>query len=128
MANRKGLSYLSDIEHLKKVQKELPPDFKLKIILCRLNGETCAGAIFSAISTTGVYLVGATSTAGMKSKGSYLIQWEFLRWLKEKGFKSYDLNGINPEVNPGTYHFKRGVAGKNGIDVEFLGKYQVQTS
>ena len=125
MASRKGLVDLSDIEHLKKVQRDLPPELKLKVILCRLNGEICTGAIFSAIGATAVYLVGATSNAGMKSNGSYIVQWAFMEWIKEKGLRYYDLNGINPETNPGTYHFKRGLAGKNGIDAEFLGKFQV---
>ena len=125
MANRKGLTDLGDVEHLKKVQRYLPPGYKLRVILCRLNGEIHAGAIFSAIGNTAVYLVGATSNAGMKSNGSYIIQWTFIKWLKENGFRYFDLNGINPEVNPGTYHFKRGLAGKKGMDVEFLGKFQV---
>lgn len=128
MANRKSLVDLSDIEHLIKVQRDLPPDLKLKVILCRLNGEICAGAIFSAIGTTAVYLIGATSNAGMKANGSYIVQWAFVEWIKEKGLQYYDLNGINPETNPGTYHFKRGLAGKKGVDVEFLGKFQVVDS
>ncbi len=125
MASRKGLVDFSDIEHLRKVQRDLPKEHKLKIILCRFNGETCTGAIFSDIGDTAVYLVGATSNAGMKSNGSYLMQWVFLESIKEKGLRYYDLNGINPEINPGTYHFKRGLAGKKGMDLEFLGKYQV---
>jgi hypothetical protein len=125
MANRKGLEDISDIGHLKKVQRDLPVQFTLRVSLCRLDGQVCAGAIFSAIGTTAVYLVGATSNAGMKSNGSYLIQWSFLKWLKENGFLFYNLNGINPEINPGTYHFKRGLAGKKGMDIEYLGKYQV---
>jgi lipid II:glycine glycyltransferase (peptidoglycan interpeptide bridge formation enzyme) len=64
----------------------------------------------------------------MKSHGSYIVQWAFMEWIKEKGLRYYDLNGINPETNPGTYHFKRGLAGKNGIDAEFLGKFQVADS
>jgi lipid II:glycine glycyltransferase (peptidoglycan interpeptide bridge formation enzyme) len=125
MANRKGLADLSDIEHLKKVQRDLPPGLKLKVILCFLNGEICSGSIFSAIGATAVYLIGATSNAGMKSNSSYLVQWAFMEWIKEKGLLYYDLNGINPVTNPGTYHFKRGLAGKKGIDIEFLGKYQI---
>jgi hypothetical protein len=125
MVRRKGLVDLSDIGHLIKVQRDLPPELKLKVILCRLNGEICAGAIFSAIGTTAVYLVGASSNAGLKSNGSYMVQWAFVEWIKEKGLRYYNLNGINPETNPGTYHFKRGLAGKKGIDVELLGKYQV---
>lgn len=125
MANRKGITDLGDVEHLKKVQRYLPPGYKLRVILCLLNGEIHAGAIFSAIGTSAVYLVGATSNAGMKSNGSYIIQWSFIKWLKEKGILYYNLNGINPVTNPGTYHFKRGLAGKKGMDVTFLGKFQV---
>lgn len=125
MANRKGLHELSDLIHLKSVQKDLPGPFKLKIILCRRDGVTCAGGIFAAFGATGVYLIGATSGVGLKTNGSYAVQWAFVKWLKENGFRYYDLNGINPETNPGTYHFKQGLAGKGGADLEFLGKYQV---
>lgn len=128
MVRRKSLIEHSDINHLKMVQRDLPSNLKLKVILCRLNGEACVGGIFSTIGAAGVYLVGATSDAGMKTKGSYIVQWAFVKWLKENGFLHYDLNGINPEVNPGTYHFKRGLAGKRGREVEFLGRFQVADS
>lgn len=128
MVRRKSLIEHSDINHLKMVQRDLPSNLKLKVILCRLNGETCVGGIFSAIGAAGVYLVGATSDAGMKTNGSYIVQWAFVKWLKENGFLYYDLNGVNPETNPGTYHFKRGLAGKHGREVEFLGRFQVADS
>lgn len=128
MVRRKGLVDLTDVNHLKMVQRDLPQDFKLKVILCRQNSEFSAGAIFSAIGKTGVYLSGATSDAGMKTNGSYIVQWAFVKWLKENGFLHYDLNGINPDTNPGTYHFKRGLAGKRGREVEFMGKFQVADS
>ncbi len=124
MAMRKGLRQSDNINYLKKVQSKLPPSEKLKVYLCLSDNEICAGSIFSAIGTTGVYLVGATSAKGMKTNGSYLIQWAYVKWLKENGFSYYDLNGINPEANPGTYRFKRGLAGKQGKEVEFLGKFQ----
>jgi peptidoglycan pentaglycine glycine transferase (the first glycine) len=125
MTRRKALVELSDITHLKRVQKDLPDGDKLKIILALQSGKICAGAIFSTIGKMGVYLVGATSEVGMKTNGSYVIQWQFIKWLKENGYHYYDLNGINPQANPGTYKFKRGLAGKNGKDIYFLGKYQV---
>ncbi len=128
MVRRKGLDDISDINHLRNVQGDLPPSYKLKALLCRQKGELAAGAIFSAIGTTGVYLVGATSDTGLKTKGSYLIQWTFVKWLKQNGFLHYDLNGINPRTNPGTYRFKCGLAGKQGRDIEFLGKFQVADS
>lgn len=125
MANRKGLVERSDLVHLKSVQKDMPSSFKLKIILCRQGGIPCAGGIFTTIGTTGLYLIGATSTVGLKTYGSYAVHWAFLKWLKENGFRYYDLNGINPQTNPGTYQFKQGLAGKGGVDQELLGKFQV---
>jgi lipid II:glycine glycyltransferase (peptidoglycan interpeptide bridge formation enzyme) len=95
------------------------------VILCKQDDEICAGAIFSTTGTMGTYLSGATSDKGLKTNGSYLVQWAFVKWLKENGFSQYDLNGVNPDLNPGTYHFKRGLAGKHGRDVELLGKFQV---
>ncbi len=128
MASRKGLVNLNDISHLKRVQQELPPSLKLKIILCRQGGVACAGGIFSAMGTTGLYLIGATSDLGMSTNGSYMVHWAFIKWLKENGFLYYDLNGINPEANPGTYHFKYGLAGKAGMEVEMLGQFEVADS
>ena len=50
-----------------------------------------------------------------KATGEIYCTWvENGEWIKEKGLRYYDLNGINPETNPGTYHFKRGLAGKKG--------------
>lgn len=128
MVTRKGLAELSDIIHLRKVQEDLPADLKLKVVLCRRNGDLCAGAVFAAIGTMGVYLCGATTDVGLKTNGSYAVQWEFVKWLKENRFRYYDLNGINPETNPGTYRFKRGLAGKFSSDVELLGKFQTAES
>jgi hypothetical protein len=128
MASRKGLVELNDIAHLKKVHADLPPSLKLKIIVCRLDGVACAGGIFAAMGATGLYLTGATGDRGMKTYGSYKVHWAFVQWLKENGFLYYDLNGINPERNPGTYQFKRQLAGKAGMEVEMLGKFQVVDS
>lgn len=128
MATRKGLTELTDIQRFKMAQSSLEPEHRLKVIICRLEGTCCAGGIFSAIGNSGVYLCGATSNPGMKTNGSYAVQWTFVKWLKDKGFEFYDLNGINPIVNPGTYHFKRGLAGKRGHDIELLGKYQASGS
>ncbi len=128
MARRKGLGALNDISHLKKVQRGLPPPLKLKMVICRKDGIACAGGIFSVIGSTGLYLTGATADPGMKTYASYLVHWTFIKWLKENGFLYYDLNGINPEANPGTYQFKRQLAGKVGMELEMLGKFQVAGS
>jgi lipid II:glycine glycyltransferase (peptidoglycan interpeptide bridge formation enzyme) len=49
----------------------------------------------------------------MNSKGSYLLQWLMVKWLKEARIRYYNLGGINPEKNPGVYHFKQGFSGRD---------------
>jgi lipid II:glycine glycyltransferase (peptidoglycan interpeptide bridge formation enzyme) len=123
MINRKKFMETSDVNQFRLIQKELPADFKMKVFICRSDEGLCSGAICSAIGKTGVYLFGATSDVGMKSKGSYLLQWKIIEWLKEKKCSYYDLHGINPVINPGTYNFKAGLCGRNGKDVLFLGQF-----
>ena len=124
MLGRKIFIEPNDINEFRLIQRDLPEAFKMKIYLCRFNNEVCVGAIFGAIGNTGIYLFGATNNTGMKSNGSYLLQWKFIEWLKENHFSWYDLNGINPETNPGSYRFKNGLCGKNGKDIYFLGQYE----
>lgn len=121
MLERKKFEEPNDLNEFRVMQRMLPAESKMRIFLCQSGGVNSAGAVFSAIGDTGVYLFGATNDEGMRNKGSYLIQWKAIQWLKAKGCRSYNLNGINPVANPGTYHFKAGIAGKNGRDVYYLG-------
>jgi hypothetical protein len=36
-----------------------------------------------------------------------------IQWLKSREVTWYDLGGINPETNPGVYHFKQGMSGSD---------------
>jgi hypothetical protein len=123
MHQRKQFSAAVEPAHFRKVQKELPPQERMRVVLCKAKGEICAGAICSALGETGVYLFGATSNEGMKTNGSYLVQWKILEWLKHRGCSSYDLNGINRATNEGTYRFKTRLAGAHGREVNLLGAF-----
>ena len=90
----------------------------------RHEGRLCAGVIYSAMGDTALYLFGATNALGMRTSASYLLQWETMKTLKRLGVRAYDLHGINPVSNPGTYSFKRGLAGRAGSDVSFVGPVQ----
>jgi hypothetical protein len=123
MYDRKNFFETVDIEKYRIIQSNLPDPFKMKIFIAFYEGKPAAGVICSGIGNMGLYLFGATSDTGLTSQGSYVLQWKALNWLKEKGVTSYNLNGINPITNPGTYHFKSGMCGKNGRDVKHLGLY-----
>lgn len=121
LLNRKKFREPNDINEFRLAQQGLPDNLKLRVFLCRSKGANSAAAICSAIGETGVYLFGAVSDQGMADKGSYLVQWKAIQWMKGNGCRYYNLNGINQSANPGTYHFKVGLAGKNGRNVQYLG-------
>jgi hypothetical protein len=128
MIGRKRFAEPNDINEFRAIQKALPHDLKMRISICKSGGEVCAGHIVSAIGNIGVYLFGATSDKGLNSRGSYLLHWRAIEWLKSRGFEWYDLNGINPITNPGTYKFKSDLCGHNGKDVHFLGRFEARGS
>ena len=123
LLDRKRFKEPNDIREFRVIQERLPDDQKLRIFLTGKNGAPSCGAICSALGGTGVYLFGACNESGLATNGSYLIQWKAIQWFKQQGCRVYNLNGINPESNPGTYHFKAGVAGRTGRDVRYLGRF-----
>ena len=129
LVNRKSFVEPNDIAEFRSIQQRLPENLKLKILLSKAaDGKLCSGIICSAMGDTGVYLYGATSNTGLNSRGSYLLHWRLIEWLKETGVTTYDLHGINPVTNPGTYKFKSDLCGSNGADLHFLGQYDACTS
>jgi lipid II:glycine glycyltransferase (peptidoglycan interpeptide bridge formation enzyme) len=123
MVSRKKFVEPNDIYQFKEIQSRLPEALKMKVLLCESSAGLCAGAIYSLIGNSAVYLFGATSSAGMKSRGSYFLQWRILEELKQQDAMIYNLNGINPTVNPGTYKFKNDLAGTCGRDVFYVGRF-----
>lgn len=124
MVSRKKFVEGNDINQFRLMQARLPDHLKMRVMVCRSNSGICAGVICSAIGSTAIYLFGATSNTGMKANGSYLLHWKLIEQLKKDGCRVYDLNGINPESNPGTYKFKNDLAGKHGKDACLLGRFE----
>jgi hypothetical protein len=125
---RKNFALPNDIHHYRNIQERLPDEHKMRIILSYSNGNLGAGAICSAIGDTGITLFRATNKSGMANGGSYLVQWRILEWAKERHCSYYNLNGINPAKNPGTFEFKSGVCGKNGRELYYPGVYDAYPS
>ena len=120
---RKKFMETSDVHQFRKIQHDLPDRFKMRLLVAFADDKPAAGVICSGIGDMGTFLFGGTSDAGLRTYGSYLLQWKALTWLKEQGATWYNLAGINPVKNPGTHRFKAGLCGKNGKDVFFVGAY-----
>jgi lipid II:glycine glycyltransferase (peptidoglycan interpeptide bridge formation enzyme) len=111
MRLRKSFETTVDVDEFGRIQQDLPERHRMKVLICKEKGKPVAGLVVSAMGNTAIYLLGATSDEGLKSKGAYLLQWTMMKWLKEQGIRWYDLGGIDPEVNPGVYSFKKGFSG-----------------
>ena len=122
MLKRKKYEPGVDYDAFREIQKDLPGPLKMRIIICLYEGEPVTATIGSAIGNTGIYLLGATGNKGLQLKGAYLSQWLMIQWLKDQGCRRYDLGGINPDSNPGVYHFKAGLSGR---DVQHLGQFEI---
>lgn len=111
MQKRKAFGSTVDVEEFGRIQQSLPERLRMQTLLCEQDGVAVAGLIASAMGDSAIYLLGATSDQGLTAKGGYLLQWTLIEWLKKKGIRWYDLGGIDPEANPGVYHFKKGLSG-----------------
>jgi hypothetical protein len=125
MMSRKQFDTTVDAREFRRLQQRLPEPQKMLIMISAKDGVPQSGLVATRVGDTGIYLLGATSNDGMKSKGSYLLQWRMMSRLKEHGCRWYDLGGINPEANPGVYHFK---AGMGGVEATALGRFELRNS
>ena len=112
MLDRKGLELDVDPDRWAKLQSALPEMDKPTIFLIYKEGKAISGLIVSSLGETGFPIFAATTGTALMCHASFLMHWQAISWLKEMGCRRYDLVGIDPEKNPGTYRFKKGFGGK----------------
>jgi lipid II:glycine glycyltransferase (peptidoglycan interpeptide bridge formation enzyme) len=123
MVQRKKFDVRRDPRQFQALQPKLPEALKMRIFVARSEGKPCAGAVIAQHGALASYLFGATNDLGLEMRAAYLLQWRILGFLQQQGTRVYDLSGINPATNHGTYLFKKNLAGKYGRDVHPIGKY-----
>jgi lipid II:glycine glycyltransferase (peptidoglycan interpeptide bridge formation enzyme) len=95
------------------------------LLIAGLAGEPLAGLLVFAQGRRAWYLYGASTGAHRELMPTYLVQWEAMRWARERGRLEYDLWGV-PDASAealeagfehrsdglwGVYRFKRGFGG-----------------
>jgi hypothetical protein len=125
MVKRKNLTkaHVDSFRGYKRIQERLPDSLKMNIMIGMNENVPVCAAVCSAIGDTGMYIFGATAQKGLQLNASYLLQWRMIQWMKGRGVRYYDLGAFNPSLNPGVYHFKLGIAGKNGWEETFPGTF-----
>jgi lipid II:glycine glycyltransferase (peptidoglycan interpeptide bridge formation enzyme) len=111
LIDRKMFDVDLDANFYYQVQRLLSGDERFLVSIVYENELPTAGHVSTFLGDTCVWVLGATSDSGLKNKASYLAQWSVIQKAKEKGCRFYDLCGIDPEKNPGGYHFKKGTGG-----------------
>ena len=111
------------VSSFRRLQQLLPTEEKLIVHMAYQDGMLTAGHVSSTLGDTCVYLLGASNDMGRDCKASYRLQWQAMVAAKGAGARWYDLGGIDPESNPGVYHFK---AGLGGVDTSFVGQFEAR--
>ena len=97
-----------------------------RLLLAEHEGQLLAGLVALAFGDTACYMYGASSDEGRNLMPTYVLQWEAMRWAKERGCRLYDLWGVPDEEEAvleaqfadrsdglwGVYRFKRGFGGR----------------
>ncbi len=94
-----------------EIQKRLPEERKMKVILCYSGEKLVSGTVFSALGNRGLMLLSASSPQGRELCASHFVWWHIAQRLKGEGYTRCDLGGVNAETAPGPYRFKRGLGG-----------------
>jgi peptidoglycan pentaglycine glycine transferase (the first glycine) len=96
------------------------------LFIAEAERQPLAAVIATALGERATYLYGASSNEKRELMPTYLLQWEAMRWARERGCASYDLWGV-PDENEGAleaqfeqradglwgvYRFKRGFGGE----------------
>lgn len=95
-------------------------------VFASYEGNLCAVVIAASFGDTGTYMYGASSTVHRGHGAAFLLQFEAMKWSRERGCERYDLWGI-PKVDPEsvTSDDKSAIAGTKGDD--WRGIYRFKT-
>ncbi len=86
------------------------------------NGEPAAANIVLFFGETATYLYGAANTKSLNSKITTYLHWEAMRESARRGYKYYDIGGVDPDLWPSLTVFKRQF---RGDEMSYIGNVDV---
>jgi hypothetical protein len=87
-------------------------DVEARLMVARYEGQIAAGAFLMRSGRSLHYFWGATDRVYAKHNVGQAVQWAAIEWGLERGCLRYDLEGVDPQGNPGVYAFKRAMGGE----------------
>jgi lipid II:glycine glycyltransferase (peptidoglycan interpeptide bridge formation enzyme) len=128
-AQRDGFT-IHSLEYYREVMRALHPAGMVNLLLAHHEGDLLAGIIVFAFGTKAQYMYGASSNVKRNLMAPYLVQWEGMRWARQRGATVYDLWGIPDTLEEdedlwGVYRHKRGYG---GTIVRYVGAFDLVRS
>jgi ubiquinone/menaquinone biosynthesis methyltransferase len=112
--------------YIERLWGHLAPCGSVGLLLAEVGGVAEAALLAMSLGRRAWYLYGASSERGQAAHAAYLIQWEAMRWARERGCAVYDMWGAPNDPSDrddplaGVYYFKRGFGGRH---VRWVGAY-----
>jgi lipid II:glycine glycyltransferase (peptidoglycan interpeptide bridge formation enzyme) len=121
---RDGFSVHS-LAYYRQAYELFHPQGECALFIAELAGEPLGGLMAFAHGARAWYFYGASADEHRQVMPTYLLQWEAMRWARQRGCTSYDLWGV-PDASEqdleaqfstrsdglwGVYRFKRGFGG-----------------
>ena len=117
---------IHSLEYYKRAYELLRPKGLGEILVAEYEGKPLAALFVACNGHRAYYLYGASTDEERNRMPTYLLQWDAMKWAKERGCEEYDLWGIPDEDEDaleahfqsrhdglwGVYRFKRGFGGE----------------
>jgi peptidoglycan pentaglycine glycine transferase (the first glycine) len=114
------------IKYYERVYELFHPRGECELLVASFEGEPLAGLMVFAYGRRAWYLYGASASNHRDRMPNYILQWEAMRWARDRGCEEYDLWGVPDEEEDvleehfnqrsdelwGVYRFKRGFGGR----------------
>ena len=117
---------IHSLAYYQRVYDLFAPQKACVLLIAETQDQPLAGLMTFARGDTAWYFYGASTNKERNRMPTYLLQWESMRWAKERGCQTYDLWGVPDHAEPyleehfldrseglwGVYRFKRGFGGE----------------
>ena len=117
LSANKGFSLPGSEALMLELIRSSPPDGRvgMSLYVGEVGGKLAGGALVAKSGRHLHYFWGASDRRFSKCRVSEAIQWRIIQDGVASGMTRYDLEGIDPDGNPGVYQFKRKMGGADVI-------------
>ena len=119
IGHMEGFDIRSSPEQIRFLLDRSRGETEVQLFLARCDGRIAAGALVFRCGHSVHYLEGGSDRSFTRHHPSEAVHWAVIEWALNRGCRRYDLEGIDPKGNPGTYAFKKKMGGE---DVTLVGR------